>query len=95
MGASLLLAISAEFLDFFAPETLLFKGTGMALAAAIWLADFSTYRKGFTALRQGRLNISALMTVAITGAFLIGQGVATGGVRPFGKLGIGFDSAHG
>lgn len=74
MGASLLLAIVAELLDFFAPETLLFKGAGMALAAvAIWLAGFSTYRKGFTALRQGRLNISALMTVAITGAFLIGQ----------------------
>lgn len=74
MGASLLLAIAAELLDFFAPETLPFKGAGMALAAAaIWLAGFSTYRKGFTALRQGRLNISALMTVAITGAFLIGQ----------------------
>jgi Cd2+/Zn2+-exporting ATPase len=37
------------------------------------LAGFSTYRKGFTALRQGRLNISALMSVAVTGAFLIGQ----------------------
>ena len=74
MGASLLLAITAELLDFFAPETLLYKGAGMALAAvAIWLAGFSTYRKGFTALRQGRLNISALMSVAVTGAFLIGQ----------------------
>lgn len=74
MGASLLLAIAAELLDFFAPETLLYKGAGMALAAvAIWLAGFSTYRKGLTALRQGRLNISALMTVAVTGAFLIGQ----------------------
>ena len=74
MGASLLLAIAAELLDFLAPETLLYKGAGMALAAvAIWLAGFSTYRKGLTALRQGRLNISALMTVAVTGAFLIGQ----------------------
>lgn len=73
-GASLLLAIAAELLDFFAPETLQYKGAGMALAAAaIWLAGFSTYRKGFTALRQGRLNISALMSVAVTGAFLIGQ----------------------
>ncbi|HCY14594.1 MAG TPA: heavy metal translocating P-type ATPase [Curvibacter sp.] len=74
LGASLLLAIAAELLDFFAPETAFYKGAGMALAAAaIWLAGFSTYRKGFTALRQGRLNISALMTVAVTGAFLIGQ----------------------
>ncbi|WP_156404504.1 cation-translocating P-type ATPase [Curvibacter sp. PAE-UM] len=74
LGASLLLAIAAELLDFFAPETAAYKGAGMAVAAAaIWLAGFSTYRKGFTALRQGRLNISALMTVAVTGAFLIGQ----------------------
>ncbi len=74
LGASLLLAIAAELLDFFAPETIVYKGAGMALAAAaIWLAGFSTYRKGFIALRQGRLNISALMTVAVTGAFLIGQ----------------------
>ena len=74
LGGSLLLAVAAELLDFFAPETALYKGAGMALAAAaIWLAGFSTYRKGFTALRQGRLNISALMTVAVTGAFLIGQ----------------------
>ena len=74
LGASLLLAIAAELLDFFAPETAVYKGAGMALAAAaIWLAGFSTYSKGLTALRQGRLNISALMTVAVTGAFLIGQ----------------------
>ncbi|MBU0589195.1 MAG: cation-translocating P-type ATPase [Gammaproteobacteria bacterium] len=74
LGASLLLAIAAELLAFFAPETAVYKGAGMALAAsAIWLAGFSTYRKGFAALRQGRLNISALMTVAVTGAFLIGQ----------------------
>jgi Cd2+/Zn2+-exporting ATPase len=74
LSASLLLAIAAELLAFFAPETALYKGAGIALAAvAIWLAGFSTYRKGFTALRQGRLNISALMTVAVTGAFLIGQ----------------------
>ena len=74
MAASLLLAIAAEVLNFFAPETLPFQAAGMALAAAaIWLAGFSTYRKGWAALRQGRLNISALMTVAVTGAFLIGQ----------------------
>lgn len=34
---------------------------------------FGTYRKGLAALRAGRLNINALMTVAVTGAFLIGQ----------------------
>jgi len=42
-------------------------------AAAIGLAGFSTYVKGMAALRNLRLNINALMTVAVTGAFLIGQ----------------------
>ncbi|HEY8709550.1 MAG TPA: heavy metal translocating P-type ATPase, partial [Burkholderiaceae bacterium] len=46
----------------------------MVLAlGAIGFAGFDTYRKGLLALRQGRLNINALMTVAVTGAFLIGQ----------------------
>ena len=46
----------------------------MALAlGAIWFAGFDTYKKGLIALRYGRLNINALMTVAVTGAFLIGQ----------------------
>ena len=43
------------------------------VAGAIGLAGFSTYRKGLAALMQARLNINALMTVAVTGAFLIGQ----------------------
>ena len=42
-------------------------------AVAIWLAGFDVYKKGPTALRQGRLNINAMMTVAVTGAFAIGQ----------------------
>lgn len=71
---ALLLAIAAEALDYFAPDTLLFKGLGMALAAAaIAFSGFSTYRKGLTALRRGQLNMNALMGVAVTGAFLIGQ----------------------
>jgi Cd2+/Zn2+-exporting ATPase len=46
----------------------------MALAAgAIALAGFSVYGKGVSALMQARLNMNALMTVAVTGAFLIGQ----------------------
>ncbi|NDC87168.1 MAG: heavy metal translocating P-type ATPase, partial [Betaproteobacteria bacterium] len=40
---------------------------------AIFLSGFGVYAKGLTALRQARLNINALMTVAVTGAFLIGQ----------------------
>ena len=68
------LAVGAEALDFFAPDTLPFKGFGMALAiAAIWLSGISTYSKGVAALRRGQLNMNALMGVAVTGAFLIGQ----------------------
>ena len=68
------LAVGAEALDFFAPDTLPFKGFGMVLAIiAIWLSGISTYSKGVTALRRGQLNMNALMGVAVTGAFLIGQ----------------------
>ncbi len=71
---ALLLAIGAEALDYFVPDTMLFKGLGMAMsAAAISLSGFSTYSKGLAALRRGQLNMNALMGVAVTGAFLIGQ----------------------
>ena len=74
LGLALGLAVAAELLAFLAPDTRVFQGAGMALAAAaIWLAGFSTYRKGLAALGRGRLNINALMTVAVTGAFVIGQ----------------------
>lgn len=46
----------------------------VALAvAAIGLSGLDTYRKGWVALRQRNLNINALMSVAVTGAALIGQ----------------------
>ena len=72
--AALVFATAAEGISFLAPDTLVWKGVGMAVAAmAIWLAGFEVYSKGFTALFKGRLNINALMTVAVTGAFAIGQ----------------------
>jgi Cd2+/Zn2+-exporting ATPase len=71
---ALALAIGAEALSFFAPDTAAFKGVGMVLAlAAIALAGLDTYKKGLGALRHGRLNINALMAVAVSGAFVIGQ----------------------
>lgn len=74
LGIALSLAVGAELLDFLAPETRVFKMLGMALAvAAIALAGVSTYRKGLAALRNARFNINALMAVAVTGAFLIGE----------------------
>ena len=74
LAAALVFAIVAEGISFLAPDTLPWKGAGMAVAAlAIWLAGFEIYRKGFTALFKGKLNINALMAVAVTGAFAIGQ----------------------
>ena len=74
LGFALSLAVAAELLDFLAPETGIFKAIGMGLAvAAIALAGVSTYRKGLAALRRARFNINALMAVAVTGAFLIGE----------------------
>ncbi|MDO5653766.1 MAG: heavy metal translocating P-type ATPase [Brachymonas sp.] len=74
MGAALVLALLAEGIHFLAPHTTPWKVTSMAVAAAaIGLSGFAVYRHGLQALLRGRLNINALMTVAVTGAFLIGQ----------------------
>lgn len=72
--AALVLAIGAESISYFAPQDMGWKIGGMAIAAiAIWLAGIDTYKKGMGALIHGKLNINALMAVAVTGAFLIGQ----------------------
>ena len=74
MALALGFAIAAEAVSFAAPETQVWKVLGMALAAiAIWLAGLDVYKKGMNALMRGKLNINALMSVAVTGAFLIGE----------------------
>lgn len=74
LAAALAFAVVAEAIAYFAPDLAIWKGAGMAVAAlAIWLAGISTYKKGLAALMRGKLNINALMSVAVTGAFLIGQ----------------------
>jgi Cd2+/Zn2+-exporting ATPase len=74
MGAALAAAGAAEAVSYLAPAVLAWQIAGMAIAAvAIWLAGFETFVKGLGALRRGRLNINALMTVAVIGAFLLGQ----------------------
>jgi Cd2+/Zn2+-exporting ATPase len=64
-------AIAAELVAFSVGDT---AWPALALAlAAIGLTGLSTYRKGWVALRQRTLNINALMSIAVTGAVLIGQ----------------------
>lgn len=74
MVLALAFAIGAEILSYLAPETMAWKIGGMAVAGvAIGLAGLETYKKGMSALLRGKLNINALMAVAVTGAFFIGQ----------------------
>ena len=72
IGAALVLALAAEAVPALAPGGWAAVGMGLAVAAVL-LSGLSTYLKGVNALRRGRLNISALMAVAVTGALLIGQ----------------------
>ncbi|KQY80885.1 4-deoxy-4-formamido-L-arabinose-phospho-UDP deformylase [Pelomonas sp. Root1444] len=72
--AALLVAVGAELVHFVAPDTLAWKAVGMAIAAgAIALSGLAVFRKGLSALLHGQLNINALMSVAVAGAFAIGQ----------------------
>ncbi len=74
LGAALALALVAEALHFLADDSGTMTALGLAIAAvAIWLAGAQTYVSGVNALRRGRLGINGLMSVAVTGAFLIGR----------------------
>ncbi|PWU28854.1 heavy metal translocating P-type ATPase [Pseudomonas sp. RW407] len=65
------LALAAEVCEWFAlgPQWLV---AGLAVAAILG-AGLPTYRKGWIALKNRDLNINALMSIAVTGAMLIGQ----------------------
>jgi len=41
--------------------------------AAVLLSGISTYKKGWIAITNGNLNINALMSIAVTGALILGQ----------------------
>lgn len=74
LGLALVLALGAELVHFLAPETRPWQGLSMLVAgAAIAFSGLGVYRKGLSSLLRGQLGITALMTVAVTGAFLIGQ----------------------
>lgn len=65
-----LAALGAEVADWLALPT----GVAAALAVVAVLAcGTTTYKKGWIALRHANLNINALMSIAVTGALLLGQ----------------------
>lgn len=72
--AALGVAVVAEVFHLAFPDTLPWRVAGMAVAAvAIALSGLAVFRKGLSALFRAQLNINALMSVAVIGAFLIGQ----------------------
>ena len=71
MGVAGMAAASAELIDLFAPGV-----TWLVIALslfAIVVGGLRTYWKGFIALRNRSLNMNALMSVAVTGALVIGE----------------------
>ena len=74
LAAGLLAATGAELMHLLGPSTWPWQVGGMAVAAlAILLAGLGVYQSGVRSLMRGKLGISALMAVAVTGAFVIGQ----------------------
>nr|WP_232467655.1 heavy metal translocating P-type ATPase [Bordetella genomosp. 9] len=47
--------------------------TAALAIASVFACGLNTYRKGWIAVRHGNLNINALMSIAVTGAAIIGQ----------------------
>ena len=47
--------------------------TAALALAAVLACGVTTYKKGWIAIRNGNLNINALMSIAVTGALLLGQ----------------------
>jgi Cd2+/Zn2+-exporting ATPase len=64
------LAVGAEACDWLAMPVWL---TAVLAIAAVLTCGLTTYKKGWIAVSNGDLNINALMSIAVTGALLIGQ----------------------
>lgn len=74
ISAALLMALLAEAAHWLRPQYPALEYVGMALAVvAIALSGLGVYQAGLKSLAQLKLGIHALMAVAVTGAFLIGQ----------------------
>lgn len=65
-------AVTAEAIDWLKPDGAQWLVVMLALLA-IGTSGLSTYRKGWIALRHRNLNMNALMSIAVTGAMLIGH----------------------
>ncbi|MEI2414740.1 heavy metal translocating P-type ATPase [Orrella sp. JC864] len=70
LGAAGLLALLSEAAHFAGAAPWL---SAVLALAAIAACGGTTYRKGWISVRHGNLNINALMSIAVTGAVLIGQ----------------------
>ena len=71
MAVSAIAAVSAELADWMTGESSVIV---IALALiAIFTGGLPTYKKGWIALRNRNLNMNALMSIAVTGAMLIGH----------------------
>lgn len=70
LGLAALLALAAEMVHWWFNNGWL---AGAVALVAISLGGLHTYQLGWQALKQRKLNVNSLMTVAVTGAFLIGQ----------------------
>lgn len=70
LGLAALLAAAAEAVHWWLDNPWL---AGALALAAIFFGGLRTYQLGWQALKQRKLNVNSLMTVAVTGAFLIGQ----------------------
>ncbi|PMR73379.1 heavy metal translocating P-type ATPase [Billgrantia endophytica] len=71
LGAAALMAVIAEAAEWLSLATPWL--SALLALTAIGLVGLPTWKKGFIALRHRILNINALMSVAVTGALLIGQ----------------------
>lgn len=74
LGIALVIALGVEIIEVMTPNDPFFPFLAQGLAVlAIWLAGVQVYVNGIRALLHGRMNINALMAVAVTGSCLIGQ----------------------
>lgn len=70
LALGMLAASAAEIAHWLEAPTLLI---AVLALGALLCCGLSTYKKGWLALRNGNLNINALMSIAVTGALALGQ----------------------